>query len=241
MINTKKVKLKISWKFGILLFLLASASLLSGCLNDETEPLPPAAYVSFYHGSPDSPALDVNVDGRKITDNPLYFTEVIPYNRFFTGERNFKFSPANAVNNLLDTEVNFEEDKVYSVFLADEMTNLKAHVLEDDWENPDTNHASIRFVHLSPDAGSIELTVSGKENSFAEPVTFLNDGEFESLDKGTYTFSIKSELNGETLVSAADVEIKGNRVYTLVLRGKKSLADGDKKLNLQLITNHIQF
>jgi hypothetical protein len=141
----------------------------------------------------------------------------------------------------LETKVTFAVDKAYSVFLANNMNNLQAHVLEDDWEDPTENQASIRFVHLSPDAGAIEVVVSGKENSFEEPVSFLNDGEFEKLDKGTYTFLIKSADGGESIVQAANVEIKGNRVYTLVLRGKKSQTDGEKKLNLQLITNYIQY
>ncbi len=239
--NTVKRKPFGSWKTWALLLAVAVSSTLTGCLNDDTQPFPPAAFVSFYHGSPDAPALDVNVDGKIITSNPFHFSEVLPYNRFFTGKRNFKFSPANAVNNLLDKDITFEIDKVYSVFLAGEMSNLQALVLEDDWEDPDADHASIRFIHLSPDAGVVGLSVSGEEDSFTEPATFLTTSVFEKLDKGKYTLSVKSKVNGELMVSAADVEIKGNRVYTIVLRGKKSLSDGDKKLNLQLITNYIQF
>lgn len=231
-----------TWKFFSLLFVLGISTLLTACLNDDDDnPLPPAAYVSFYHGSPDAPGLDIFVDGRKINNNPLNYNETLPYQPFFLGKRNFRFTPPNAVNSLLDSEITFEADKTYSIFISDLSSNLKTLVLEDDWETPTANNAKIRFVHLSPDAADIEVEISGTAGPFGDTSDFLNASDFVNFEKGVLDITVKSKITNEILVSANDVEIKGKRVYTLVLRGQKSQASGDKQLSLQLLTNFIQF
>lgn len=229
-----------SWRYFTLLFVLVISSVLIGCVDDDDDdPLPPAAFVYFYHGSPDAPGLDLYVDGRKINTNPLNYNEIIPYQPFFIGERDFRFTAPNAVNSLLDSAISFEVDKTYSIFISDLLSDLTTLVLEDDWENPTVNNAKIRFVHLSPDAGKIEVEIAGIKTPFGETSEFLEASDFVNITNGVFDFSVKSATNNETLVSANAVEIKENRVYTLVLCGQKSQMNGEKQLSLQQLTNFI--
>lgn len=242
MLSFKKNQLFKNWNFRMLLPVIGMSFVLSGCLEDRIgEPLPPAAYVLFYHASPESPSIDVHVNGHKITQNPIDYSWILPYQRFYTGKRNFKFTPPNAISSMLDTEVTLEEDKVYSIFLVDEVNGLNDLVVVDDWEDPDSNHAGVRFIHLSPDAGEIVVEVNNGEKPFGPMEIFKDASEFEEFDKGKYNFKIKSKETGEVLVTASEVEIKGNRIYTLILRGEISQDEEEKNLNLQLLTNHVQF
>ena len=63
--------------------------MVTACMNDDddnaiTEPI---AFVSLYHGSPNAPDSDVEVDNRQINTYPLEYTDYTGYLRFYTGER----------------------------------------------------------------------------------------------------------------------------------------------------------
>ncbi|WP_194776603.1 DUF4397 domain-containing protein [Pararhodonellum marinum] len=225
-----------------LLLLAVTLFTFTACLNNnDGTPIPPAAFVSFYHGAPDAPGLDIQVDNRRITNNSFNFTEYINYNRFFTGNRAFRFSAFNAVNTLLDTTLTFQVDKAYSIFLADEVAALKALVVEDIWTDPTEGNAKFRGVHLSPDTEGIILEITEDETEETLELDFMEASSFESLPQGNYTFTVKN-AEGETLVSAQDIEIRSNRIYSLVFRGFQTPpAENSNGLSLQLITNHIIF
>ncbi len=99
---------------------------LTSCLDDEDGTATPVAYVSIFHASPDAPDLDVVLDNRQIFEQPLEYTDYSPYLQFFTGNRKLAFYPFNASNVLLDTTYNFQANKVYSVFVADNVADMSA-------------------------------------------------------------------------------------------------------------------
>ncbi|MFD2035217.1 DUF4397 domain-containing protein [Belliella marina] len=239
MITTIKISEKLK-TFGVLMLIGLSLGLTS-CLNDnDSTPLPPAAFISIYHGSPDAPSLDVFANSNRVTNNPFRYSETIPYSRYYLGERTFKFSPYNSVTSLLEKKFTVEEDVVYSMFLAGEADDLDAIFVTDEWETPVQREAQLRFVHLSPDAGLLEIQIADADTPFVDEAEFKSYSDFESLDSGTYTFRVVSKASGETILSSNSVELRGNRVYTLILRGMQSAdAEADKKLNLQLVTNYI--
>ncbi|GGC44389.1 DUF4397 domain-containing protein [Belliella aquatica] len=237
------MKMKHNMKTVAMLLLLTLGFGLAGCLDDnESTPIPPAAFISIYHGSPDAPNLDVFANSNRVTTNPFRYAETLPYSRYYLGERTFKFSPYNSVTSLLEKTFTIEEDVVYSMFFTGMEGDLDAILLTDEWATPNQASAQLRFVHLSPDAGLIEVQVEEGDSPFVDNSDFKTHSNFEDLDAGTYNIRVVSKVSGETLVTANNVELRGNRVYTLVLRGlQEEGTEVEKRLNLQLITNFINF
>ena len=137
--------------------------LSTACNNDDdvtpVEPIP-LAYVSLYHDAPNGPALNIRADDNLVNLDPLEYTEYTGYLRFYTGNRALKFTPYNASNTVLDTTVNFVEDKFYSVFAIGDASNLGALVVMDSIPNVSAGNALIRVVHLSPDAPAVSVTTT---------------------------------------------------------------------------------
>src|SRR5690606_8906939 len=106
-----------------------------------------------------------------------------------------------------------------SIFVADEAEGIDAILVKDVWEEPTAEKAQLRFVHLSPDAENVYLEVSGTSNPVVGESAFKSVSEFVKLNSGNFTLKVKSSETDETLIQSGTLELKGNRVYTLVLRG----------------------
>lgn len=220
---------------------ILSLLLLSACLPDIDAPnLPPAAYVSIYQGAPDAPGIQVSANSNIVNNAPLNYTQWIAYAAFYPGKRDFRFSAFNSATSLLEKELELKADTVYSVFLVEMEDSIDAVMVEDNWAEPTADRAQIRLVNLSPDAGTISMEKSDSTTPVFTGSTFKAITDFEEVTTGNTILTIKSS-EGESLISTGTLELRGNRVYTLILRGLKSETTGEKKLDLQLITNYINF
>lgn len=222
--------------------LLAGSLLLSSCLDDlESPELPPAAYVSIFQGSTNAPAMDIFANQNRVNQNPLEYTQVLPYSAFYPGMRDFRFSAFNSATALLEKDFELEADSVYSVFVVDDTEGIDAVLVKDIWEDPTEANAQLRFVHLSGDTESVYLEALDSTTPLVSGSIFKSVSEFEELAKGNITLTVKSSETDETLIQTGTLELKGNRVYTLILRGLNSESTGAKKLDLQLVTNYINY
>src|SRR5690348_12292446 len=105
----------------------------TGCkLDNGEEALPPAAYVSLYQASPDSPSLNIILDQKVINDGKFDYTDHTGYLRFFAGSRTLQLGPAGANNVVADTTMKFEDGKAYSVFVVNTYNKVDLLVLNDD-------------------------------------------------------------------------------------------------------------
>lgn len=126
------------------------------------------------------------------------------------------------------------------MFVLEDQGELDAVLVDDDWSEPNVDEAQIRMINLSPDSGSVTLKLDEEDGPFFEGIAFKSNSEFESLDSKTYKLTVVSNT-GDVLATANNIELKGNRVYTLVLRGYKQSTENTKKLDLQLLTNYIDY
>lgn len=221
----------ISTGFRGIFFSLTFIILLAACMDDDddfvTEPVE-VAYVSIYQASPDAPDIDITVDDRQINRNPFDYTSYSGYLNFYTGSRNFKFSPANANNVLVDTTFSFEDQKIYSLFVINRLSDIEALLVVDSTAAPAEGKAMIRFVHLSPDAPAFDVAVSGETDS----TSFVNKSfkeatGFQEVKADTYDFQIKNAGGAEVVLTAEDIDIRPGRYYTIVTRGFANPPEGN--------------
>ncbi len=237
--------MRMDWNQKLLSLLGAMVVALgfSSCFNDDQYgQVTPIAYVSFYHGSPETENLTITVDNRIYNHQTFEFGTYLEYGNFYTGNRQFSFRPAHAANSFLDTVLLLKPDIAYSVFLKEQDQQLKPLVVKDSLFRPAEGKALLRMVHLSPDTPEVILLHSGEELLF-EDLPFGEVTAFQNVEQGSLNLSLKTAADEEAVVSASNVNLVAGRIYTLVVRGYQNPggAGNNKSLSLQLIKNYPNF
>ena len=213
---------------------------LAGCMDDEGEMVEPVAqaYVSIYNASPNAPQLDVSVDNRQIFNQPLNYTDYTRYLNFYTGDRALKISSFNANSVLVDTTVNFQADKAYSMFIADDVADLSAVVVEDNAETPAPGKALVRLVHLSPDAQAVDVTEENGTTLFTNQL-FKQASAFKEVDADTYNLMLNTAGDTGEGLSVPDATFRSQGIYTLIVRGFATPPAGNTNtLSVQIVSNN---
>jgi hypothetical protein len=217
---------------------------LTGCMdNDNNLPQPqPVAYVSFYHGSPNVPDLDLLIDNQRINSQAFKYTNYSNYLNFVPGSRKIKFTPTNAANAFIDTTLTFKENKVYSLFVVDRLQNVDLMVVQDSIIVPTAGKAGIRVVHLSPDAPAVDVVTTGTGSTPTPLFTNLNFKAaplFKEFTSGTYTLQVKKAGTNEILLTVPNVALDSGKDYSLILRGFVTPPTGNTNvLSMQSIRNY---
>ena len=233
-VNFEKLsKSKLGWLMGAVALTIS----LSSCLNnnDTDTVVVPVAYVSVYNASPDSPGLDVLVDNKQINSRPLEYSNYTGYLQFYTGNRNLKFNSFNASNVLVDTTVTFQANKAYSVFVIDNTAEADALIVEDSAATPAATNSLIRFVNLSPDAASVELTTDSE--SLFPSKAFKQITAFKEITAQSYTLQAKKD-DHSVIVTAPGIVLQPGRAYTIIARGYLNPPSGNTNtFSIQVIDN----
>ncbi|WP_460545423.1 DUF4397 domain-containing protein [Echinicola sediminis] len=235
-----------NWKRNLGLVLLAlSPLLISSCLNDDDVEYydGPVAYVSYYHASPETGSVSIYADGRLYNSNNFEYTDYFTYGNYFTGERDLSFKNRNAANSLLDTAVTLEENQPYTFFFIDgeEDSDMGVVIAEDNWEDPEENKAMVRFAHLSKDAPEVDLFINEEETPFVSNVSFKEVSDFIEIDADLTSFTVKNAGTDETLLTAEDLNLRTQRIYTVIVRGyadPQNSSSSEDDLSLQVIRNY---
>jgi hypothetical protein len=231
-----------NFKSVALASLLIGSVGLTSCLEDNNIPeIPDAGYISIYDGATGSPGVIIYADSNRVNDFPLNYTQVLPYKNFFPGDRTFKFSETNSLSSILEKKFTIKVDSVYSMFMIKDDLAVDAILVDDDWEEPVPSEAQVRLVNISYDAGAVSVVIEGQDTPLFQGTKFKENTDFAKISKKIYDLYVLSDESKDTLVKAMGVQMNGNRVYTLVLRGIKGSKEQEKKLDLQLLTNYINY
>lgn len=212
--------------------------LLAACSDDDntTAPTPTAkANVMVVHASPDAPGVDLLVDN-KVTVTDLTFPNNTGYLEVNAGTRNVKVNVTGTSTTVIEANLNLVENKSYSVFAVNQVRSIEPLVFEDNLSSPASGKAHVRFIHLSPNAPAVNITLTDGKIVFGN-VSFKGSVDFTPLDSGTYNLQVRdAETNSNVVLELPNITLQAGKIYTVFAKGLLG-ETGNRALGAQIIVN----
>jgi hypothetical protein len=200
------------------------------------------ANVRVAHMSPDAPPVDILVDNETVVEN-LSFGNVTDYLSVPGGERNVTITAAGDQSTVVYSDnVTFEAGTNYTVVAAGEVseganTTFQPLVLEDNFTVPGPNEASVRLVHVAPDAPPIDVTVPATNRTLFDNVSFGEATDYVSAQPGSFEVEVRAATANDTgqVVRTFNLSVEGGTVYTAFAAGYLNPQDAPADVPLQAI------
>ncbi|NWG28283.1 MAG: DUF4397 domain-containing protein [Ignavibacteriaceae bacterium] len=228
-------------KFKNLVLALAvsiTALTFVGCDDEEEAPMQPAPSNSstmVIHASPDAPGVDILVDNA-IAGMNLTYLQNTPYLTLPSGTRNIKVNVTGTSTTVIEGNINFVKDKAYSIFAVNSVANIEPLVLEDNLAKPASGKAHVRFIHLSPDAPAVDITLADGTVVFGN-ISFKGFTAFTPLDAGTYNLQVRLAGTSTVVLDLGNITFTSGEIYTTYARGFVA-GVGEQQLGAAIIVNN---
>jgi len=215
--------------FRHVLATIALAAIAALLLADATASAQsPTGRVRVMHASPDTPAVDIFVDGAKAV-TALAFPEDTGYVALPAGTHNVKVfvSPSDGTGTpALEADLNVAAGKDYTVLAVGLVGDgsLALLPLEDNNATPAAGKAYVRLIHASPDAPAVDVAVAGTSTLVFSNVAFKGVGAYTPVDAATYNLDVRAAGTATVAKSVTGLALKARAVYTVVAVGL--LGDG---------------
>jgi hypothetical protein len=211
---------------------------LSSCLKNSTSVQPPIALLSVINASPDAPPLDFYLSDNKANAYSFGFGNGLDYISAYTGKRTATFTPAGTKTVYKADTLTLNENRYYSLFLANTAGHEEFVLLNDTINKPADGKASIRFINLSPDAPAADLVIKDGATLVANKAFKGFSGFVPIAATAKYTLEIRQAGTSTVLATLTNVTLNNGSLYTVWLQGLAATGTPDaKKLAGKLQTN----
>jgi hypothetical protein len=209
-----------------------------GC-DDEVTPvapntLPTNSLVKVVHASPDAPGVDLLVDNT-IAGTNLTYPNNTGYQTLSSGTRNIKVNVTGTSATVIEANIDFIQDKNYSLFAVNSVANIEAILIEDDLTAPDQGKTHVRFIHLSPDAPAVDVTLTDGTVVFGNK-SFKEYTAFTPLDAGSYDLEVRVAGTTTVALDLPVISLEAGKIYTVFAKGFLN-GNAQQQLGAELIEN----
>ena len=201
---------------------------LNAVLNEDAG----IARVRVAHMSPDAPAVDVRVNGAVALAN-IPFEAVTGYVELPSNAYFIEVVPAGQPGPVvIAATLELAPNTDYTVAAVNDLANIEPLVLVDDNTIPGPGQSHVRFVHASPDAPAVDITLTDGTVLFGN-IAFKEVGNYLPVAAGTYDLEVRLAGTSTVVLSLPGIPFSDQTVYTVFATG--FAAGGPPPLNAALI------
>jgi hypothetical protein len=211
---------------------------IAGCSKDDksTAPQVSNARVLVVHASPDAPGVDLLVDNVKVNSQPLTFPNNTGYLNVTAGNRNIKVNASGTSTSVINANLDLSADISYSIFAIDTLASIAPLVIQDNLGAPASGKSHVRFIHLSPNAPAVDITLTDGTVVFGNKA-FGQYTPFTPLDAGTYNLQVRLAGTSTVVLNLPNIVLENGIIYTVFAKGLVGRS-GDQALGAQIVVNN---
>jgi len=181
------------------------------------------------HCSPDAPNVDVHVDG-DLAFEDVAFRDISEYTSLPAGDHEIKVTPAGEDEAVLETTVSLDADTMYTALATGLLADIEPTVFVDEPGDVPSGKSHVRFIHASPDAPRVSLSVRDGPRLFRR-IAFRKASDYEQIDAGTYDIDVMPTGSDDVALALDGLSFEGGSAYTAIAVGQV----GDDTLDALLI------
>lgn len=205
--------------------------------DDDNNPQPTeTGKVAFLNGAFGGDSLNFFVDTKKANSKLLGFGDHLAYVNVTVGDRAFELKGKDD-KSIVKKSFKTEKDKSYSIFASNSADGKTFELIQvtDDLTAPTGEKAKVRFIHLSPDAGKLNLE-SG-ESVLAQNISYKGASAYKEVDAKKTSFEIVDVDAEQTILTVEDLTLAKGKIYTIWVSGLQDSEDEAEALNARVFTN----
>lgn len=174
--------------------------------------------VRLFHASPDTPAIDVYMNGQKILRNMKY-KQLSQYMKMPKGEHRIDVYPAGHTSSpILSQTINVLPKMTYTLAVIGDVHRLHLLSILDHPYAP-YGKAKVRFAHFSPDAPAVDIALRNgdvlfRHASFGKVTDYIDAPVNEKLH-----VDVRVAGTNQVVLSIPNVRFQPNKSYTVVAVG----------------------
>jgi hypothetical protein len=176
--------------------------------------------VRIGHCCPDAPNVDIHVD-----DSPAFedvaFGDLSDYTTLDPGAHGVRVAPSGDGDAVIEADLDLEEETAYTVLATGLLENIEPTVFEDAPGRVPSDKAHVRFIHASPDAPAVSISVANGPEVFTS-VGFREASNYEAVDDGTYDLEVRPTGADDLVLALDDISFDGGSAYTAIAIGQVS-------------------
>lgn len=191
---------------------------------------PPVSYLRVLHAVPDAPNVDVYLNDKIIAKN-LAYKQFTDYLSIAPGNYTVKIYPTgNTTTPVINTSFFARENNIYTAAAAELLKNIYLKVIEDTPMPITPGKTMVRFIHLSPNAPMVNVTLPNSNIGF-QNVSFSQVTEYKEMNPGVSSIQITASQTGDVVLTAPNMRFGPNKFYSIYAVG---LAGGNPPLQILL-------
>jgi len=151
---------------------------------------------------------------------PSKYVQITDYHSVVPGEYNVKvFLTGETTNPVVDIDLQVTEDEPTTIVTVGTMPQVSLLPVIQTLKGPTPGQAMVRFVHLSPDAPLVDITLLDGTTLFTK-VEYQEMSDYLAVTEGTYDFQVHPSGIDTVILDIPEVNIKSGQLYTVYALGR---------------------
>ncbi len=190
-------------------------------------------YVRIIHTIPDAPNVDIYADDKLILNN-LAYGEYTDYLSIPEGTYEISLYVAGTKNSaVLSNMLTVNKNAILTVAAVGPLSDIGLLAITDANETRKPGSAMIRFLHLSPNAPAVDITLPDGTVIFSD-VSFKHITPYINVEPMNYTLQVRVAETSNVVLTVPDVTLAANKYYTVYAIG---LAGEEPELEALLLAD----
>ncbi|MDI9508329.1 MAG: DUF4397 domain-containing protein [Clostridiales bacterium] len=187
-------------------------------------------YLRIIHTVPDAPNVDIYANNQIVVSN-LAYGEYTDYYPIPQGMYIISLYVTGTDSPVTSNMLTVNQNSILTVAATGTMNDIELFAITDANEPKDPGKAMIRFLHLSPNAPAVDITLPDGRTAFKN-VSYGQITPYIDVDPMNYTFQVRQTGTFDDILAEANVNLISDNYFTVYAIG---LVDEEPELDALLI------